>query len=179
MDTDFFDFSIALTRVRAGGRIARKGWNGKGMFLVLVPGSEGLTVDEGRPLAKAGVTVGTKFNYLPHIDMRTAQGDFVPWLASQTDLLARDWYEVREDDFPSDRWFLTADTLKVGVVDIRAGDRITDGNRTETVQAIICGSYDADLGPAIFTRAHADGSPSPVLLVDQFIDGGWRKVESE
>lgn len=84
-------FGDAIAALKAGKRVARAGWNGKGMFLVLVPGSHGLVVDEGRPLAKAGVPVGTTFNYLPHIDMWTAQGDFVPWLASQTDVLADDW----------------------------------------------------------------------------------------
>lgn len=88
---DAMSFGHALHALKAGKRVARAGWNGKGMFLVLVPGSQGLTVEDGRPLAKAGVPVGTTFNYLPHIDMWTAQGDFVPWLASQTDVLADDW----------------------------------------------------------------------------------------
>lgn len=85
------DFGKALNALKEGKRVARAGWNGKNMFLLLVPGSTGLTVDEGRPLAKAGIPIGTTFNYLPHIDMWTAQGDFVPWLASQTDMLAEDW----------------------------------------------------------------------------------------
>lgn len=85
------DFGAALEGLKAGLLMTRSGWNGKGMFLVLVPGSAGLTVEEGRPLAKAGLPIGTAFNYLPHIDMWTAQGDLVPWLASQTDILAVDW----------------------------------------------------------------------------------------
>lgn len=89
------DFGEAIAALKQGRRVARTGWNGKGMFLVLVPGSSNLTVDEGRPLALAGVPVGTKFNYLPHIDMWTAQGDFVPWLSSQTDMLAEDWLIVQ------------------------------------------------------------------------------------
>ena len=87
-------FGWALRQLNAKRAVRRRGWNGKGMFLVLVPGSQGLTVDEGRPLAKAGVPIGTVFNYLPHIDMWTAQGDFVPWLASQTDVLAEDWQAI-------------------------------------------------------------------------------------
>jgi hypothetical protein len=85
------DIGWAVKEMWDGHRVRRAGWNGKGMWLVLVPGSQGLTVDEGRPLAKAGLTIGTKFNYLPHVDMWTAQGDLVPWLCSQTDLLATDW----------------------------------------------------------------------------------------
>ena len=90
-------FGDALVALKSGKRVSRLGWNGKGMWLVLVPGTNGLVVDEGRPLAKAGLAVGTKFNYLPHIDMFTAQGDFVPWLASQTDVLAEDWCVLDQD----------------------------------------------------------------------------------
>lgn len=84
-------FGHALQVLKDGKRIARSGWNEKNMWLVLVPGSSNLTVDEGRPLAKAGLQIGTKFDYLPHIDMWTAQGNLVPWLASQTDMLSEDW----------------------------------------------------------------------------------------
>jgi hypothetical protein len=88
------NFGDALEKLKSGARVARAGWNGKNMWLILVPGSQNLTVDEGRPLALAGVAVGTKFNYLPHIDMWTSQGDLVPWLASQADILAEDWLVV-------------------------------------------------------------------------------------
>lgn len=89
-------FGHAVHALKAGKRVCRAGWNGKGMFLILVPGSPELVVEEGRPFAKAGVPVGTKFSYLPHIDMYTAQGNFVPWLASQTDVLADDWMILGE-----------------------------------------------------------------------------------
>ena len=91
------DFGEAIRALKDGKRVARSGWNGKGMFLVLVPGSIGLTVEAGRPLAIAGVPVGTKFNYLPHVDMWTVDGAFVPWLASQTDVLSEDWMIVEGD----------------------------------------------------------------------------------
>jgi hypothetical protein len=96
-------FGQALEQMKDGDAVARDGWNGKGMFLLLVPGSQGLTVDEGRPLAKAGVPVGTRFDYLPHIDMWTAQGAFVPWLASQSDMLAEDWCVVLREMPAADR----------------------------------------------------------------------------
>jgi hypothetical protein len=83
------DFGDALRALKAGRRVARSGWNGKNMWLTLVPGSR-VTVQEGRPLA-AVLPVGHAFDYLPHIDMWTAQGQLVPWLASQTDVLAEDW----------------------------------------------------------------------------------------
>ena len=79
----------AVKQLRNGDRVRRSGWNGKGMFLVFVPGSH-VAVTEGRPLASV-FPVGTEFDYLPHVDMWTAQGQLVPWLCSQTDLLATDW----------------------------------------------------------------------------------------
>lgn len=84
------NFGEALGALKAGRAVRRSGWNGKGMSMILVPGSKGLVVEAGRPFAEV-LPVGTTFNYLPHIDMQTAQGDFVPWLASQTDLLSDDW----------------------------------------------------------------------------------------
>lgn len=86
-------FSIALLDLKEGERIAREGWNGKGMFLFLVPGSR-FTVNRA-PLL--GIyPEGTVIDYRPHIDMKTAQGDIVPWVASQSDLLAEDWVTFGE-----------------------------------------------------------------------------------
>ena len=75
-DNSLTCFSDALTILKDGTRVARKGWNGKGMWLELYvpPESDAMT--------------------LPYIYMQTACGNKVPWLASQTDLLADDWYYV-------------------------------------------------------------------------------------
>ncbi len=70
------DFGDALAALKGGKLVSRKGWNGKNMWLALQ-----------KPDAKSKMT-------LPYIYMRTADGNFVPWLASQTDLLSDDW-EVR------------------------------------------------------------------------------------
>lgn len=85
------DFSKALLHLKAGGRVAREGWNGKGMFLFLVPGS---VFKVNRPPLLGIYPEGTEVHYHPHIDMKTAQGYVVPWLASQADLLAEDWIIV-------------------------------------------------------------------------------------
>ena len=85
------DFSEALDAIKAGKKVARLGWNGKDMFLFLVPGS---TFEVNRPPLLGIYPEGTKINYHAHIDMRTAQGQIVPWLASQADLLANDWVEA-------------------------------------------------------------------------------------
>ena len=86
-----FNFGRALEILKAGGRVARAGWNGKGMFLYLVQGSKFVV---NRPPLNQIYTEGTEVEYLAHIDMRTANGTLVPWLASQSDLLANDWAEV-------------------------------------------------------------------------------------
>lgn len=96
-----FTFGEAIRRLKAGQKVARKGWNGKGMYLYLVHGfdcdkenlrneaSLHLPEDE---MAMHGTGVAT---FLSHIDMRTASGDVcVGWLASQTDMLSEDWVIV-------------------------------------------------------------------------------------
>lgn len=82
------NFEAALTHVKAGGRAARAGWNGKGMFIFLVPGSR-FKVNREPLLSILGE--GTEVDYHGHVDMRTTTGQIVPWLVSQTDLLADDW----------------------------------------------------------------------------------------
>ncbi len=82
------NFGQAVEVLKAGGRVARAGWNGKRMFLFLVPGS---TFKVNRAPLLGIYPEGTEINYCPHIDMKTADGRIVPWLASQTDVLAEDW----------------------------------------------------------------------------------------
>lgn len=82
------NFGEAIECLKAGKRVAREGWNGKGMFLFLVPGS---TFEVNRAPLLGIYPAGTRINYQPHIDMKTAQDTVVPWLASQSDVLAEDW----------------------------------------------------------------------------------------
>ncbi len=84
----YMTFSEALDAIKQGQRVARTGWNGKGMFLFLVPGS---TFKVNRAPLLGIYPEGTEVQYHAHIDMKTAQGYVVPWLASQADLLADDW----------------------------------------------------------------------------------------
>jgi hypothetical protein len=78
----------AVKQMQDGARVARSGWNGKNMFLFLVPGSK---FEVNRPPLLGIYPVGTEVTYHAHVDMKTATGDIVPWLCSQTDLLATDW----------------------------------------------------------------------------------------
>ena len=84
-------FGEAIEALKAGMKVAREGWNGKNMFLFLVGGS---TFKVNRPPLLGIYPEGTEINYHAHIDMRTADGTIVPWLASQTDMLAEDWLIV-------------------------------------------------------------------------------------
>lgn len=81
-------YSLALELVKKGKRVQRAGWNGKGMFIFLVPGS---TFKVNREPLLSILGEGTEINYHGHIDMKTADGMIVPWLCSQTDGLAEDW----------------------------------------------------------------------------------------
>lgn len=83
-----FSFSQALDSLKAGNKVCRSGWNGKNMFIFLVQGS---TFKVNRPPLLGIYPEGTEVKYHAHIDMKTADGQIVPWLCSQTDMLANDW----------------------------------------------------------------------------------------
>ena len=86
-------FGHAIIALMNGEKVARTGWNGKGMYLILVSGTKDAKLTEGTPYAKA--TGGNIVTINPHIDMMTATGEMQPgWLASQTDVLANDWQVV-------------------------------------------------------------------------------------
>lgn len=78
------NFGKALEALKDGKKVVRAGWNGKGMWLVLV---------EARNYSVDAVRSGSH-SVLPWIGMKTAGDEFVPWLASQTDVLAEDWTTV-------------------------------------------------------------------------------------
>lgn len=81
------DFGIALNRARKGAKIYREGWNGKGMFVFLVHG------DSIKAAVHEAYGDPTKDGYdvRAFLMMFTAQHDLVPWVASQSDILADDW----------------------------------------------------------------------------------------
>lgn len=80
----------AVLAMKAGHRVTRRGWNGSGMFIYYVPaGRYPPSTAAGRAISE-GQADGL-VPYLPYIAMKTVMGDVVPWLASQTDILADDW----------------------------------------------------------------------------------------
>ena len=77
------NFGDVLDALKSGHKANRRGWNGKGQHLELqIP-------DRNSKMS------------LPYIYITTVQGDLVPWIASQTDLLAEDW-EIYSDSSDSD-----------------------------------------------------------------------------
>jgi len=83
---DGMTFGQAIEAMKSGYRVARKGWNGKGMFLFIAHDIEFVTK------ANLGPIVDEAGDVLPSIVMYTATKEFVVgWLASQTDMLSDDW----------------------------------------------------------------------------------------
>lgn len=80
----------ALDGMKHGKRVARAGWNGKGMWLAFVPGTDWGCAIKSHPMDDRDENAIVQPS-LPFIVMRTASGQLVPWLCSQTDLLAEDW----------------------------------------------------------------------------------------
>lgn len=91
-------FGLAIEALKAGKKVARAGWNGKGMWLSLVVSIHDIQ-REGTTLPVYRLTIddaGTGATALPWIGMKTADNKFVPWLSSQTDMLAEDWAVVED-----------------------------------------------------------------------------------
>jgi hypothetical protein len=77
------NFGQALELLKQGKKVAREGWNGKGMYLVLIKHTD------------YKLFYHTDFQRYDFIAMKTADNKMVPWLASQTDILVEDWEEVK------------------------------------------------------------------------------------
>ena len=88
---EFFDFGSAIKHLKDGKRVCREGWNGKGMYITYQPGyPNGIPVNANTAKA-TGVPEGTKLKFHPYILMKTSKWTFVPWVASNIDILAEDW----------------------------------------------------------------------------------------
>ena len=83
------NFGAALEKLKAGERVAREGWNGKGMWIYHVPAASYPAQTQA-----ARENIGDLVPYGAYLAMKTATGEVVPWLASQTDILAEDWVSL-------------------------------------------------------------------------------------
>jgi hypothetical protein len=85
------DFSDALHAVKAGKKITREGWNGPGQYVVHQKGyPDGIGINANTAEA-TGIEQGTVCVFRPYLMLRTADGSFVPWVPSISDVLADDW----------------------------------------------------------------------------------------
>lgn len=91
--TTNYDFGQALDSLRDGLKVARAGWNGKGMWIALSPGFE-VTQEYVYSQPVRDDIGGNLGVFRPYLMVKTVDGDYVPWVASQTDLLAEDWQIV-------------------------------------------------------------------------------------
>ena len=91
------NFGEAIKALKNGKKVARKGWNGEDMFLFL---REGRLITGVHPESEMVKGTGkTEFESRDHICMKDAEGKcVVGWLASQTDMLAEDWYIVQIEE---------------------------------------------------------------------------------
>lgn len=76
-------FGQALDDLKKGKTLARKGWNGKGMWLIFMSSPQYVVHAENGDQHS--------FKGSPWLAVKTADDQFVPWSASQTDILAEDW----------------------------------------------------------------------------------------
>lgn len=104
------NFGEALELLKQGKKVCREGWNGKGMYLKLIqgypvnghlyPANPYEKLPAENPDGSPNITQGNGGQMLSHIVLKTAgdsvnwgkgYSDYVPWLASQTDVLSSDW----------------------------------------------------------------------------------------
>ena len=78
---DNLTFGYAVEAMKLGKKVSREGWNGKGMWLMLCIPDGGYTLE----------STGKTYARSPYIYMKTADDKLIPWVASQTDILAEDW----------------------------------------------------------------------------------------
>lgn len=84
-------FGVAIEAAKKGAKITRRGWNGKGMWVVYRTGyPDGIPCNKNTAEA-VGIPEGSLFKVRPYLQMKCVDGSFQMWLASQSDILADDW----------------------------------------------------------------------------------------
>lgn len=89
-----FDFGEAIRRLKAGHKVARKGWNGKGMFVVYQKGYPNGIPCNKQTAEAWGINEGDLFVCNPYFQIRCVDGSHSMWVPSINDCLAEDWVVV-------------------------------------------------------------------------------------
>lgn len=93
-EMDGMSFGLAIEAAKKGKKISRSGWNGKGMYVIYRTGyPEGIPCNKNTADA-VGIPEGTLFKVRPYLQMKCVDDTFQMWLASQSDILADDWFIV-------------------------------------------------------------------------------------
>jgi hypothetical protein len=88
-----FSFGEALVLLKAGKKLCREGWHGRGMWIVLQKGyPDGIPINRNTAEA-TGIPEGSVCRFAEYIMVRTPNGCFCPWAISCSDVLATDWRE--------------------------------------------------------------------------------------
>ena len=90
-ETSGLTFGLAVEALKKGLKVARAGWNGKGMFAYLVPAN---SCPAQTGAAKSHFGDGAMVPYRAYLALKTAQGDVATWAPSCSDALAEDWMIV-------------------------------------------------------------------------------------
>lgn len=94
---DGMTFGMAIEAMKNGKKVARRGWNGKGMYVWVMPGSTitncpNITDPHLKAISDAN---GGTVVFVGSVRMKTATGEVLTgWLAAQTDMLSEDWVVV-------------------------------------------------------------------------------------
>lgn len=91
---DTISFGIAIEMLRAGKKVARNGWNGKGMFVVYQKGYPSGIPCNKQTAEAWGLNEGDLFKCNPYLQIKCADGSHSMWVPSINDVLAEDWQVV-------------------------------------------------------------------------------------
>lgn len=89
-----FDFGVAIRKLKEGKKVARKGWNGSGMYVYFVPAAS-YPVQRNNLETMGGEFEGDMVPYREYLALKTAQGDVATWAPSVSDALATDWHLIK------------------------------------------------------------------------------------
>lgn len=89
------DFGTALEELKAGKKLARDGWNGKGLFVVYQKGYPAGIPCNKQTAEAWGMKEGDLFKCNPYLQIRQADGSHSMWVPSVGDVLAEDWHTVK------------------------------------------------------------------------------------
>lgn len=86
-----YGFEWALSQLRQGAQVYREGWGNFNLWIVLQEGYPNGIPINANTAKSTGLQLGTVCSFLPYIMLHHDDGSFVPWVASQTDILKCDW----------------------------------------------------------------------------------------